>query len=199
MTSSFLDVQPHLSFTEQPRLLRGVFSILLTSTVITVFEISFFVAIVAPKTKRSVEVLNQRLSTFGLIPSGLNGRQSSLVLAGLKTNAKAEKELMDLANTYALASSCVFVAFLCVLLLLLSNRMARLGHNRARVRYFGVDFDATMITSVLMISSLMAFQVTFYFFGTKFEFEGSRGDAELQHALNNELRRKKGLAPIAPL
>lgn len=79
----FLTIDPRLSFWKQPRLLRGVFGILLISALMSLFEIGFYMIIVRPETERQIDALLNQFPADGLEFSGVQAQTQAVDLPGI--------------------------------------------------------------------------------------------------------------------
>ena len=175
----------------KPEFLTGVFSIILTAMILTVFEIGMFVWVIAPsvrdemnsnirgiskKVATQINTHNHALQskdpvidvsvsqTARLLFNTLNG-------ATLKTMSTREKKLTDQINTYAIGTGVAVVVVLCVLLVWLYRHLREVDSN--------ADFQTATHTAFLTVALLIGFQVLFYFFGKKYKYPGSKGSDEL--------------------
>lgn len=215
MFASDYDYDYNYSFFRQPKLLRGLYSILLVSLLMTIFEIVFYKLIIDPQTIRAVKNLLNSLSwdaTFYTIAAyhrnNANGSvwQSpmSLVAADkldllspfLLTTAQREEKLIAKLNLYAYVTASFMIFFLIAALFYVHTRLVYVEGHKHVMQVFGDDFGAALLTSVFTVLCLASFQILFYFFGTNFNFIGSKGAIELQNAFNNMLRRNLGMQEI---
>lgn len=197
----FMAYDPNLSFWDQPRLIRGMFGILLISTCMTVFEMIFFGAVVVPVTKDQLDALNMsRISSIiasegGDPPPAPPGSTQSAVNSFMGATEASERRLVDKNNRFAFASMGVFTFVLFMVLFLLYNRLRSIGLEKKHVvEIFGTQMRVTVATSIFTVSVLILFQIFFFFFGLKFKYLG--GPEEILHDFNNALREEAGLRPV---
>lgn len=202
LTSNY-DWVPGLPLMEQPKMLKGFFSIALVSLLMTIFEIVFYKLIVEPQTfdaaNRIVELLeNQMYYTGSTFP--LNSVTSQLVYSMyavdaeidsyLDTARQREKLLIDKLNMYAYVTASCMILFLMALLVFLHMRLTIIKSEQNDPSTFGVTYWAAIVTSFATVCILGCFQVLFYFFGVEFKFLGSYGTQEIELHFINEVRKK---------
>lgn len=186
---------PNLTFWQQPRLIRGIFGILLISTLMTMFEIGFYGLVVIPVTTSQLEVMGFGESDSVSETPASGGTIQGSAAAFLRATEKSERILIDKNNRYAFLSMIMFVVGLMVVLFLLYNHLYLIGHEKNHVvEIFGVQFGVTVATSIFAVSMLILFQVFFFFFGLQFQYVG--GIEEVVHDFNNALREEAGMSPI---
>jgi hypothetical protein len=188
---------------------KGIFSIVLTATILTVFEILFFYMIVVPGVNKN---LDDKLSKMGKDLGNTINKSNEKVQkknaavdvvlsqsmkipfnAQLKgvVNTMADREalLVDKINFYTKATGVVIILMLCVILWLLWGSIK--GTE-------GVDTDmSTSVYSALFtVVLLIGFQVMFYFFSQQYLYPGSVGQEELVDtmlsAIDTSVKEEKG-------
>lgn len=215
MFASDYDYDYNYSFFSQPKLLRGLYSILLVSFLMTIFEIVFYKVIVDPQTQLAVEDLlsdihwgtrravaktvreNKANGTTWESPiSILEADRLDLVSPFLLTSAKREEKLIAKNNLYAYVTASFMIFFLLAALFYIHTRLVYVEGHKHVMQVFGENFGAAVLTSFITVGFLASFQILFYFFGTNFKFVGSMGNAELQNTFNNMLRRNLGMEEL---
>lgn len=204
----FNDYDPYLSYWQQPKLLRGLFSIILVSSIVSIFEVGLYIFVVRPTARAQVDKLLGNISGFvkGKYAKGTpappgfafhgnvltqQGAESAIAL--LETEEVMEERMTNKINGYSIASFGVLIFFLFIILRMIYNQLRYLGEHVHVVTILGTQFRVSIITAILTIIPLMMFQVAFYFYGTKYDY-GSTD--KLLHVFNNRLRENMGLSRI---
>ena len=212
-SAGFMEYDPYLSFWDQPRLLRGLLSILGVSCVMIWVEVLFHKLILLPEANAAVknpircqhktlpkpidEMTDEELKeAFGGSGSGIDfsamlGISGSIgsdraSLMGLY-NLEATK--LDKANNYAYLS--MFIPFFVVLFLMYQTyyklKTDRYRHHVVPV-FGGYAIEGVVLSVLLSVVIFTVFQVVFYFYGREFEFEtGGEMAAELRDFADQEL------------
>lgn len=172
----FLAYDPLLSFWEQPRLLRGVFGIIIVSTLVSIFEIGFTRLIVLPETEAAIgKFLDTVDLGFTLSPSN----PASVLDSFLEASAASEGKLIKDYNDALFVINACFVAAVAFIGFLVYQKLATIEKYRKHVvQIFGVPFGVTFATSLLSILGLCAFQVNFFLFATKFQYVNNYAEIE---------------------
>lgn len=188
----FMAYDPNLTFWQQPRLIRGIFGILLISTCMAIFEVIFFGAVVVPVTNEQLESLNLRELPSTPPPPG---SPQSAVNSFMGATEASERRLVDKNNRHAFASMGVFIFVLFMVLFILYNHLRSIGLEKKHVvEIFGVQMRVTVATSVFTVCLLVLFQIFFFFFGLDFKYLG--GQEEILHDFNNALREEARMTPV---
>lgn len=178
---------------------KGIFTILLTATILTIFEMVFFYQIVVPtvehemdsniesisrKIAANINEKNEAVQKKNVLADIAVSQSTSVVfndISGgvLKTFAKREKELIDDINRYTIYTGVVLLVTMAILLYFIFYSI------RTDVR---LDLDDTIdddnmaeaaLTALFTVGVLIAFQILFYFFGRQYKYPGTLGSEEL--------------------
>ncbi len=211
--SSNYDYDPDLPFFKQPKVLRGLYAIVLVSTLMTIFEMAFYRTVIDPETKDAAGVLvlavKKKAYVMGRdmrasLPLGGAGVGSGVFLGGdfdlfdsyVETTRAREKEMVEKNNLYAYLTASFMLVILAVVLFVLHVRMREVDAGRHKLSVFGPNYAAAVKTSFLTVLLLASFQILFYFFGRQFKFVGTMGTEELVFAFNNYVRKFFGMPPV---
>ena len=175
----FLAIEPGLPFSAQPRLLRGIFGIVLISVIMSMFEIFFYLVIVKPKTEEEINDLLESLKVdipdielpegadnpfpFSL-PDFLPVKLSSpadFMNALLAALAVDERKQIDKLNSRAFMSMGVFVMFLTGFLWVIYDKLRWENSVDHKVLIFGGELSVTFASSALTVFALVIFQYIF--------------------------------------
>lgn len=215
MFASDYDYDYNYSFFSQPKLLRGLYSILLVSFLMTIFEIIFYKTIVDPQTQVAIKTLLRDIQSgtaeavrSAVQENNANGKvwespisiisadKLDLISPFLLTTAQREEKLVAKLNLYAYITASFMIFFLLAALFYIHTRLVYVEGHKHVMQVFGENFGAAVLTSFITVGFLASFQILFYFFGTNFKFMGSKGNAELQNGFNNMLRRNLGMEEL---
>ena len=176
---------------------RGIFTIVLTATILTIFEIVFFYMVVAPGVNTS---MNRQLDNIGKnLVEGTNEKALKLqkkypiadaiipevnetvfnesIRGIFATFAEREKLLTDKINWYTKVTGVLIILILMtVLYLLYSSIKSEVGNGDIGLK----DPTYTALFTVLM---LIAFQILFFNFSQVYKFPGTFGTEELQNVM----------------
>lgn len=223
------DQVPGLAFFHQPKVLRGLYSIVLVSLLMSVFETLFYKFIIEPSTTSAAESIHKSLdkAAYDAARSAIGRGDSALAsIAGatkqaadrlaetgmpleqqadldllnsyLTTAAQRERVLLERLNLYAYITGSFVVFFLAAFLGAIHNRLYDIRDRPGVGAVFGPDFRSAILTALLTVLCLGAFQIVFYIYGLKFNFVGTAGLEEVVHLFNNSLRAKLGQPLIQP-
>lgn len=198
---SHLKIEPGLPLYKQPRFLRGVFSILLISIIMSTFELVFFYAIAKPLAEKQLDkyldgvLLQPEIGLPYTTPDGVPGT-NILYQAALERIAEEERAAMDRNNALRGAAFSVFVLFLVLLLFLVDRKLHQEAAKVHYVRIFGGEVNVSIATAIFAALLLVTFQVNFFIFGQEFNYIGSEGPDEFLLVLLNSLRKATGMEPI---
>lgn len=190
---------------------KGLFTIVLSSILLTLFEIIFFYNIIASEVineideniknagiviAREINVKNKELQQQSLIMDIAVSQISKLLFNDttdrvLNTLAIREKRLIDSINTYTIYTGVVILIFLLILLYILWNSIKYnlikcddYGINHERI-YTDVDMTDSAITAFMTVGIIIIFQILFYFYGKKYKYPGSAGNNEIINVVIN--------------
>lgn len=202
------------SFFYQPKLLRGVYSILLVSFLMSIFEIVFFRFVVQVQTTAAVTDLTRSMqNNVGKIlyasKPQMTPAQSSFIeyiknhrdnpaSAILTATRQREQYLIDKNNLYAYLIGTAAIFGVLFFMYLVHSRLERVLNRKHSLIIFGTEYGAAILTAFLTVGCLASFQYLFYLFGTQFKYMGSSGMDELEHFFNNSVRKNLGLQEIPP-
>lgn len=201
-----VDEYPGLPLFQQPKFLRGVFSILLVSFLMSIFELGFYMFIIEPQTKLAAQSIvgivekeaynqtkqklrqatPQEMYRWSLLALLL---QNSPVESYMATSEVREAELIKDINTYAYLTGAVVLLVLLFLLIYVYDKLS-LIQLRTKTETFGDNYKVAIFTAMITVGMLVSFQVLFYFFGNEFLYVGMLGNEELKYHFNNSLRKK---------
>ena len=185
-------------FFNSPNGLGGLFSIVLTATILTVFEIVFFYVVIAPDIENimnkylkdiAASIANSISSTFNeqkqqvqqLGVSNANIQQSinthlsrsvskvDTFLNIFRTFDIREEQLVNRINTYTIITGVGIILSLVFLMVWLAKALQPMG---------GVKKDH-VFSALMTVMVLIAFQGYFYLFGKEYKYPGSFGQEEL--------------------
>lgn len=181
--------------------MKGIFTIVLIAAILAVFELGFFYKIVAPTVE---DEMNINIGKVGeQIAKNLNesnkekqekspvadvaiSRATKIVFnsttgAVLDTTAAREKILVDTINDYTIYTGVAIVLVLSVSLYIIWKKI------KNSVAAGSVSDDANMtdpiISAVITVGALIAFQIMFYFYGKQYRYPGTAGNEELMWVL----------------
>lgn len=192
-----------LSIWSQPKLLRGVFSILLVSLLMTIFETGFYMKIIEPQTRAAVKDIVSMMQSHAYYQTKnelskqtwyspitfMNPENVDMADAFLDTNKERERLLINKINQYAYITASFMVFILFMGLVMIHSRLSYIQKGSHNFEVFGADYYAAIITAVLTVVLLASFQVLFFFFGKQFKFLGTKGTEELRFKFNNFMRK----------
>lgn len=204
----FNDYDPYLDFWHQPKLLRGIFSIILVSSIVSIFELGLYVFVVRPTARAQVnkllgqvsEIVKDRYANGTPAPPGfafagnvLSQQSAESAIAVLETEQVMEERMIGKINAYSISTFVILIFFLFIVLRAIYLQLKYLGEHIHVVTILGTQFRVSIVTAVLTIIPLMVFQVAFYFYGTMYNY-GSTD--KLLHVFNNRLRENMGMPPV---
>ena len=192
-----------LSLLNQPKLLRGVFSILLVSLLMTVFETGFYIKIIEPQTRAATKGIVRMMQSQAYYQTKnelanqawyspitfMNPDNVDMADAFLETNKEREALLIKRINQYAYITASFMVFILFVALVMVHSRLSYIQKGSHAFESFGANYHAAIMTSFLTVVLLASFQVLFFFFGKQFKFIGTKGNEELHFTFNNFMRK----------
>lgn len=203
------DYDPELTFMNQPKLLRGLYSILLVSLLMTLFELAFYRIVIDPETTKAVrgilnsmengfyDILTKEESSKFVKPETIQmAREVNLVDSFLLTSAEREEKLIERVNLYAYLTASFMVFILMGALYYVHSHLLFVRSRRHVLTVFGDNYGAAIVTALLTVILLASFQYLFYLFGAQFRFVGRNGLEELQNTFNNALRTNLGLPVV---
>ena len=186
---------------------KGLFSILLVATLMTVFELSFYITLVAPTVKKDVKNLLGKFSNENL----------NLELTGLfDTFIYRENKIIIDVNTGSYIIIVVEILFLFAFLAYLYMRIQRETRKAYYITYLNritssnsnqidqnpgtfkikenfhfvpVDMYPTIVTVLITVIVLMCFQIIFFNFGRHFHYTGRHGLEEVEARIIQNLRK----------
>lgn len=176
---------------------RGIFSIILTATILTLFEIVFFYSIVVPGVTEQMNVGLTKVS--GLISNSIKDETEKVsqnkmmkpvlqravfndkTLNVMQTLSDRESKLVNKVNMYTKVTGFVLVAILCVILLGLYKSIESESPSN-------LGLDVPIQTAGFIVAILISFQVMFYFMGLRYWYPGSLGDEELIYIMSKNIK-----------
>lgn len=195
-----LKIEPGLPMYKQPRFLRGVFTIILTSVIMSTFELVFFYVVAKPQATRQLEnyldtVLLEPEVKAPATPDGLPSTEI-LYESALNRMVEEQNKNMERNNTLRGVGFAFFICFLIALLFFIDRKLHQEAKKIHYARIFGGEMNISILTAVLSAFILVTFQVNFYMFGQKFNYIGSEGKEEFLLMLTNSIRESTGMTKI---
>jgi uncharacterized membrane protein len=190
---------------------KGMFSIILTATILTIFEIVFFYNIVAPNVNNQMdntlkkigqqiaEKINtstNKLKKQNVLADIMISEGTGLVINNvndnvLMTSAEREHKLVTKINNYTMYTGVIIIIVLLILLYLLWNSIKsdpRLGNIINITFVEDSDMTESVLTAIFTVVILISFQILFYFFGQQFKYPGSMGNDELLNEIIDSIQ-----------
>lgn len=149
------------------RLLKGIFTILLIATIVTIFELLFYLFVVEPIVKTQINQLISALTVHKL---------DNKIEKFLDIIIERENALISSINTGSYIIIIVEILLLSSTLFYIYLLIQRL----CRKIDIKVDITETIINSSITILILIAYQVQYFYFGQKFLYPGVFGLEEIQ-------------------
>ena len=197
------------SFFNNPDGLGGLFSIVLTATILTVFEIVFFYVVIAPdienimnghltniaesiansitaEGKKQVEQSKQLGVSNANIQKSINTHLTKSLskvdtfLNIFRTFDIREKKLVSSINNYTIITGVVIILLLVAIMLWLAKALQPMG---------GVTKEP-VLSALMTVVVLVAFQGYFYMFGKEFKYPGTEGQEELIAFIGSNIHAK---------
>ena len=182
---------------------RGIFSIILTATILTMFEIAFFYSIVVPGVEKQMDTGLEKVSK--MIAESIKEKSASALsnikykelkalepalkravfnkknMNVMQTLSDRETKLVDKVNLYTKVTGFVLVALLCMILFSLYQSIKADSP-------MDLGLDVPVQTAGFVVSLLISFQVMFYFMGLRYWYPGSLGDEELIYVMSKNIK-----------
>lgn len=178
--------------------MKGVFTIVLTATILTIFELVFFYNIIVPTVE---EEMNTNIRRVGeQIATNLNEKARAYQIqspvsdvlatramryafnetnAGiLDTTAAREKILIDQINQYTIYTGVIIMLVLAIVLYIIWRKIVSTVEKGDSEGETANMLDATL-SAVITVGVLIGFQILFYFYGKKYRYPGTAGNEEL--------------------
>lgn len=190
---------------------KGLFTIILTAAILTIFEMFMFYKIFVPDIAEEIDSnikrvgkqiaikineedkklhkysLEKQLEINEPISSIFNDMNEDI----LATLTAREKTLADSINNYTIFTGILIVLILFLLLYLLWASIKNdimihdiLTHDHA-------DMTDATLTAVLTIVIVIAFQILFYYYGEHYEYQGAEGHEELLWLILDSVQSKR--------
>lgn len=193
------------SFFNNENGLVGLISILMTATILTIFEIYFFYTVIAPDIERTMNKYLNKMSTMiadklhesidNLTKTGSPMSRaerlyqdrltksyirsvisnSEAILNTFKTFNLREEKIIDKINTYTVITGGAIILFLVMLMVTLIWQLNGVAQSNSVWGHLFSAFASTLMT----VTVLIVFQLYFYLFGQDYNFPGSYGTEEL--------------------
>ena len=181
---------------------RGIFTIVLTATVLTIFEIIFFYMVVAPGintsmngqldkiSKQLVEGTNEKAlklqkkySTADAVIPEVNDTIFNESIRGIfATFAEREKLLTNKINWYTKATGVLIILILMTILYLLYSSI------KTEVGSGDIGLKEPTYTALFTVAMLIAFQILFFNFSQIYKFPGTLGTEELTNVMIDAIK-----------
>ena len=154
------------SIKQSIRLRKGIFGIFLIATIITLFELLFYIYIISPLVK--VELNN-------LINVIAKNRLDPKLGVFINILIKREKNTINDLNNGSYAIIIVEILLMCSLLVYIY-----IGIKKCyKLIEEQINMTPTIITSIIGVLILIVYQVSFFFLSKEFLYIGSRGLEEM--------------------
>jgi hypothetical protein len=180
---------------------KGLFSILLISTLMTIFELIFYIVLVGPTVKEAVRSLLNNFSKKNLTPE-LEGLFDTFIYREYTIVSE-----ISIGSYIIIVVEILFLfAFLAYLYMRIQretrktyyirylNKIAHLKSYETRdkkeFRFIPVDIYPVLVTVIITVTILMSFQIVFFYFGRNFYYTGRLGLEEVEAKLIENLRKE---------
>ena len=162
------------------RFLKGLFSIFTTATLITIFELVFYIFILEPTSKEAINKLlaslGQEIIEHDQYYEELNDDIYNLMNVFIIREKKIVYDSMLTSYILILLEIMVLFLILCYLYLKI-NRYSRFEDHFSNENS---SIKIPVISSALTISLLIPFQILFFYFGKEYSYIGKYGLEEIQ-------------------
>lgn len=207
--TEFLEYDPNLRFWSQPRLLRGLLSILAVSAIMIWVEVSFHRFVLLPEGNASIKnkfrcmhgsldkpvdemTKEEQEELFGKdnpLTSGITELSGSVgqdkaILRGLYN---MEKTKLDKANMYAYLSMFIPWFVVIALMVVIWNRLNSIRYRHHVIPIMGIPINGVVVSVFVSILIFSVFQIIFYNFGVNFKYAS---EAELVSSLEKSTRER---------
>lgn len=173
---------------------RGLFTIVLTMTLLMIFEITFFYLLIAPKVEgimdkkidklakdasdtvnSRTEEIRRKVPVADVVVPEINKRLFNDSMKGIfRTFAEREQILMNKINMYTkITSGLVLVIFFIILYALYSGISKEVGSKGS------LELSTPVLSASFTAGVIIVFQIVFYLFGRQYRYPGSHGKEEL--------------------
>ena len=182
---------------------KGIYTIFLTATLLTVFEIVFFYKIVSPNVEqqmnKGLEMVSRLVAgRLRTMKEGYREEKNSLVanqvlallsksvfsqqINGMvQTMHERDQLLVEGINQYTMFTGGLIIASLSMALVFLWMSVKRSGEANTSMK-------VPTQTALFTVGFLIAFQITFYFFGRRYRYPGTLGEEEFMSVILNAVR-----------
>ena len=192
---------------------KGMFAILLTATILTIFEIVLFYIIIIPDVVNQVESnikkigdnistdinkKNKEIKTKSAFHDVAVSEITSMVFNEknshvLQTLSNREKNLTQHINLYTKLTGGLMLVALSIILIVTWNSIK--NDTRLNMTSNDPDLNSSMfdpiLTATITVSLLIAFQILFYNYGLQYKYPGSFGREELMYEIIDEIKPQK--------
>lgn len=164
------------------QILRGLFCVILVSTVLTIYEVYLFYTNVVPTVQSAIDggisdIASNLDTTFDVTPICPYRNWLRSVYLTLQ---EREQEYVDSIHTYTKASAALLLILLVCSLVALRYAVTSLRPTEGLQTY-------TWIVGILTVGLIMLFQYAFYHYGRKYNYLGSKGQEELVYYLSTRI------------
>lgn len=156
------------------RLHKGILEILSIATIMTIFELPFYIFIVKPNIKLAIDSLIETM------PDGNLDKRIEHLLIVLKERENIYIYDIDFGS---------YLLIIIEIILLLT--IVRLYVNKIRQLDENVSFKNNIKLVIFVITLLIGFQVFFYFFAMNYYYFGRFGKEEIVHRFVENYKIKK--------
>jgi hypothetical protein len=188
---------------------KGIFAVILTALILTVFEMILFYKVEAPvledKMREDVKTISKKVANninnknkASRVRSPLSDimvtRKMELIFNDtnkyiLKTFAARERMSLDTINLYTLYSNVVLLLVLLILLYFIWSSITNDENIGIVINGEMQDADMTesVFTALFTVVVLIGFYILFYFFSHSYNYLGSFGNEEVLWDIFNEI------------
>jgi len=176
--------------------LRGMFNILLTATILTIFEIVFFYKIVVPGVNNSMNngIENATQYFADNINQYINDLKKSttdnqnIIISEILTTIKNKENIFFKtfsSREYLLTNKINYYTKLTggIIIMILVSLLFVIYYNLKRKTNGATQLTPAIITSLITVFLLISFQIMFYFFSLNYNYPGSEGSNELLYTM----------------
>ena len=182
---------------------KGIFTIILISLIVTIFEMFMFYFVIVPDTVDDFEVhikkvgdyvatrinkQNDMIQKKSLVDDVVISQATKVVFNEmtqdiLNTMTSREQILTNKINVYTIYTSVIMVLIMAVILYLLwesiKNDPTLINGPISSHTNKNSDMTDSILTSILSVGILISFQILFYFYSRRYKYPGDEGDDEL--------------------
>lgn len=170
-----------------PNFLRGLFSILLVILFLATFELVFYYIVVVPQVNAQIEKLSTtiKLPISDIIKKSIGG-----IVKGI---ADTDEERSSYTNALKAAIMSIIIGIVLLLLIWVYRSLRR----RTRGTEYGTDLPHVFVSSIVIITLILGFQVFMYIFGNAYKY-ASQDELELRfvNEILSDQDRRSEMIPL---